>query len=209
MKPIVISHPRMFPNETDVVNKLFSQGLSYFHLRKPSVSEEALASWLDEILPEYLPRIIIHDRLGLATRYGLGGIHFNSATKSEYNNWIQWKGLRSWACHSIDELNVVPSGVNYVFLSPIFPSISKEGYIANWNLEALRQLLSKKAFPFLVIALGGVDVHKLDKVSQIGFDGAAFLGAIWGDLDSSRFDLENLCFNHQKIVQKCQILDHM
>lgn len=55
--------------------------------------------------------------------------------------------------HSLQELSEDLQGLDYAFLSPIFDSISKPGYTAAFDAEALRDALSKATCP--IIALGG------------------------------------------------------
>ena len=55
--------------------------------------------------------------------------------------------------HSLQELSEDLQGLDYAFLSPIFDSISKPGYTAAFDAEALRHALSKATCP--IIALGG------------------------------------------------------
>ncbi|HXD94336.1 MAG TPA: thiamine phosphate synthase, partial [Bacteroidia bacterium] len=64
----------------------------------------------------------------------------------------------------------------YVFLSPVFDSISKTGYKSNFDLENLKPFLKKHKN---VIALGGVNTKNIELIKQVGFSGAAFIGAVW------------------------------
>ena len=69
------------------------------------------------------------------------------------------KDNRAWtvsrSLHSLAELRS-SSGLEYAFLSPIFDSISKQGYKAAFEEEKLRQALADNSVP--VIALGGLDL---------------------------------------------------
>jgi thiamine-phosphate pyrophosphorylase len=64
----------------------------------------------------------------------------------------------------------------YVFLSPVFDSISKQGYKGNFSLEELKSFLKSKKN---IIALGGINAENIELVKQKGFAGAAVLGSIW------------------------------
>ena len=55
--------------------------------------------------------------------------------------------------HSLGELSEDLHGLDYAFLSPVFDSISKQGYTAAFDSEALKEAVSKAACP--IIALGG------------------------------------------------------
>lgn len=85
--------------------------------------------------------------------------------------------------HSFFELTACPSDRKYQFLSPIFDSISKHGYLAAFDIESdygkyeLRDAISKATVP--VYALGGVTVDKIPILESLGFSGAAFLGEVW------------------------------
>ena len=82
------------------------------------------------------------------------------------------------SCHSIDEVEEVDGKLEYCFLSPIFDSISKQGYEANFNQEELKKFL-KKERGIKVIGLGGVTENNYQELLDLGFDGGAFLGAVW------------------------------
>lgn len=85
--------------------------------------------------------------------------------------------------HSLAELATCPTDRRYQFLSPIFDSISKQGYHAAFDIESdkgktqLRDAISKAAVP--VYALGGVTADKIPFLQSLGFSGAAFLGEVW------------------------------
>lgn len=74
--------------------------------------------------------------------------------------------------------------LDYVFLSPIFPSISKAGYggtgaaAAFPDADRLASALAGSRYP--VLALGGVTPERFPELAELGFAGAALLGGIWG-----------------------------
>jgi thiamine-phosphate pyrophosphorylase len=70
---------------------------------------------------------------------------------------------------------VPPGTLEYVFLSPLFDSISKPGYLAGAGL--LQR--PPEAAPCRLVGLGGIDDHTIGQVMEHGWDGAAVLGYIW------------------------------
>ena len=82
------------------------------------------------------------------------------------------------SCHSFEEVELLDGKEEYCFLSPIFDSISKEGYKANFDEKELRMFL-KKDRNIKVIGLGGVTEDNYSKLLDLGFDGGAFLGSVW------------------------------
>lgn len=99
------------------------------------------------------------------------------------------QGCSSCSCHSIDEARRC-DGYDYVFLSPVFDSISKPGYRAVKFDPA-----QVKALEVTTIALGGVTPERFDAVSANGFDGAAMLGYLWQENDVQTI-IDNIrCYN--------------
>ncbi|PTN04342.1 thiamine phosphate synthase [Mangrovibacterium marinum] len=185
MKLLVISHPDQFAHEAEVINQLFELGMQHFHLRKPNWSTEEIRNLLKSVQPTFFNRIIIHDHFQLAVEFGLGGIHFSAKTKNQMPQWRSFEGSRSTSCHSLEELHELPDQIDYAFLSPIFPSISKQGYHANFDFDELEKFLAtyNKAE---VIALGGIEAGKIQTCRQIGFNGIAVLGNIWQEGQTQR-----------------------
>ena len=78
--------------------------------------------------------------------------------------------------------------MNYMFLSPIFDSISKEGYGAAFTPEMLNDAAANKIIDNKVIALGGIDASHIQALKDWHFGGAAFLGDIWNRIDDKDVD---------------------
>ena len=83
----------------------------------------------------------------------------------------------SVSCHSFEEIDALPFEPNYVFLSPVFDSISKPGYPSAFAPEYLKENLQKRRVP--VIALGGITAEKVAECRKMGFRGVALLGHVW------------------------------
>lgn len=80
--------------------------------------------------------------------------------------------------HSLQQLRTDwGPALSYAFLSPIFDSISKEGYkAARFDQHELRQVLTECHFP--VVALGGIS-DNVQEAYHMGFAGVAVIGSIW------------------------------
>ena len=74
--------------------------------------------------------------------------------------------------------------MDYLFLSPIFDSISKRGYLSQFSIESLQNAAEEGLIDGKVFALGGVTQAKLPLLHELGFGGAAMLGAAWQDLET-------------------------
>jgi len=200
MKIFFITRPDFFEGETSLVNALFTQGMPRLHLRKPKATEKEMAEWIDQIDRPFHHRIVLHDHHKLARIYSLGGIHLNSRNL-EAPDWAQQlqaeeKLTISRSCHSIEEL--IANRLDYLTLSPIFDSISKEGYGAAFSRKELAQAREAGLLDEHVYALGGVSLEHLPEVHEMGFSGAAILGDLW----LSESPLDQL----QKILMQASIL---
>ena len=155
MKLIVISSAAPVPNEHQLINSLFEEGLEHFHIHKPGLSKTETEKFIQQIPATYRDKVFLH---------------------SEFPKF-----------HSLEELAYPSRSLEpqqMIFLSPIFDSISKEGYKSNFSdrMHAFTQLKPELMTAIKgknVIALGGVDEDKIELVKKVGFAGAAMLGAIW------------------------------
>ena len=83
------------------------------------------------------------------------------------------------SCHSLDEIVRYKQEYDYLFLSPIFDSISKVGYTSQFSHDELLRASSMGIIDSRVVALGGVTPDKIAYLEQLGFGGAAMCGAIY------------------------------
>ena len=180
MKLILISSPTYFVEEDKIITTLFEEGLDILHLRKPDTAPIYAERLLTLIPEQYHKRIVVHGHFYLKEEFKLKGIHLNHRNPNLPNNY---KGHVSRSCHSLEEIKEHKRDCDYMFLSPVFDSISKQNYHANYTPEEIRQAHKDGIIDKKVIALGGIDVDNIREVKGYGFGGAAIMGALW-----SRFD---------------------
>ena len=207
MKIIVISKAEEFEGENDLVSQMFEAGMELFHIRKPKLSTRSMKKYLESLPSKYHPRIVLHSHHELAGQFKVRGIHSTESHKSKayFSTWlnmqyIKWKRGKieiTTSFHQINSLKEFDPEFEYVFMSPIFDSISKVGYRNRFNEETLIQVLKESKYK--VIAMGGVEIDKLEKVHEMGFDGAAFLGGVWQKADPVEA--------FKAVIAKCQELN--
>lgn len=181
MKLAVITTPAFFGGEEELVRRLFDSGLERLHLRKPGATREELARFLDSLRASDRARIVLHDHFRLCLRYGCAGVHLNSRNPSLP---AELEGVSvSRSCHSLEELGTWKESCNYLFLSPIYDSISKEGYGSAFPREELEKARESGLLDSRVYALGGVSLEHIDELRGLGFGGVAVLGALWQSSD--------------------------
>lgn len=173
---IAITLPHFFDTEAQCINSLFASGLPMLHLRKPEANFSDVEQLLLSIDKRYYNRIAIHYHHDLAIHYSLGGIHLSGIAPDVPTGW---KGRVSRSCHSLAEVEQYSNSCSYVFLSPIFDSISKHDYNSNFSMADLQLAAKQGIINSHVVALGGISTDNLSTVRKIGFGGAALLGALW------------------------------
>ena len=176
MEWIVITSPGFLQGEADFIDRLFGHGLDRLHLRKPGAEIGECRRLLDGISREWLPRIVVHDNFGLCREYGLGGVHLNGRNPMAPPNH---EGSVSRSCHSLEEISRYKGECDYLTLSPIFNSISKQGYMAAFEPEQLAAARDSGLIDSRVMALGGVTLENIPRVRELGFGGVAILGDVW------------------------------
>ena len=185
MKWIIITSPEFLSGEAAFISKLFSQGLDLLHLRKPEASLEAYKQLLLQIPEQWHNRIVLHEHFELAEEYKLHGIHLNRRCSVVPN---AYHGSISCSCHTIEEVITQKDSKDYVFLSPIFDSISKVGYHAAFSPTSLKQAAIENVIDEKVIALGGITAKNIPLVKEWHFGGVAFLGDIWKRMSDPQVD---------------------
>jgi thiamine-phosphate pyrophosphorylase len=133
----------------------------------------------------------------LAAKYQLKGIHLTrKERKKKLKTWLIRRYLNvkhpalsiSTSYHSLGPLNQNKQNYEYVFLSTIFNSVSKDKKQANFVRPNLSVFLNNS--PHNVIALGGIEASRIDDVAKMGFSGAAAVGGVWASDDPLETFLE-------------------
>lgn len=185
---IVITNPTAVRNEISIIHYLFENGLELLHIRKPDYSEAEMVSFLTAIGSDSSKQLVLHSHHHLADYFGINRLHSPKDVKKIVNP------IFSTSTHSIAEFNALEENYSYAFLSPVYPSISKQGYTPTENhLEAIKK---RSNFNTKLVALGGITAENIAETLKKGFDEVALLGTIW----NSTNPLENF--------KKCQQIAH-
>ena len=181
MKLILITSPTYFVEEDKIITSLFEEGLDILHLRKPDTAPMSAERLLTLIPEQYHKRIVVHGHFYLKEEFRLKGIHLNLRNPNAPDHY---KGHISCSCHSLEEVKERKRNYDYVFMSPVFDSITKQDYNAQYSPEEIKKAHKQGIIDKKVYALGGIDVHNIKEVKKYGFGGAAVMGAIWQKFDT-------------------------
>jgi len=191
MKLVVLSPETYEPREHAVMAELFAAGLERYHLRKPSWDEQALRNFIRVVPAQWRSRVVVHQHHKLAEELGCGGVHWKDSEdkarppgvpRSSDGSEVRPFLCASRSCHTLESLGLALGIFNSVFFSPIFPSISKVGYVPNADLGGVSALLSRRTEhqrTTKVIGLGGITPENCMQAIELGFDGVAVLGSLW------------------------------
>jgi thiamine-phosphate pyrophosphorylase len=162
---IVLSAPTLLADEGQTISRLLEAGVYRLHLRKPGATTAQLAAIMGSIPAQHHPNIVVHGHPELAQQFNLCGIHGTNLPHAH-----------SCSLHALSELATAQQ-YRYVFLSPIFPSISKQGHLPPFSLEECAAAVRRTQGT--VVALGGISPHTAPIARAAGFAGIAVLGAVW------------------------------
>ena len=190
MKIVLLSRSGFNEVETDIVTRLFENGLDTYHLRKPRLSTKKLKAVIEAIPQQFHSRIIVHSHHQLALKYNLKGVHYTKThLKKSFKNWwrkitlrIATKDFVKTTSHTklitlYDEPEIK---FDYVFLSPIFDSLTGR-FQSGFYEDGIRAAINKSGKK--IIARGGVDIKRIEKIQELGFHGMALNSCIWNSTE--------------------------
>jgi len=185
MKLILISPSDKKDFELAVLLSLFENGLQTYHLRKTKFSIRELKNFIEEIPKKYHRRMVIHTHHKLAMKFNLKGVYISRSHKKRKLRTalrMRWFKLRkrqlqvSATFRSIEDILDQSPKYDYVFLSPVFDSLSGS-FQAGFTQHDLKHIL--KSTKFKVFARGGSSVDTIEKAHELGFAGVAMHSSIW------------------------------
>ncbi len=176
---VLIAPETAVKNEIEILHQLFEAGLEYYHFRKPQQTFEQHCLYLNQIDNKYHNRIVTHHFHELTEKFNLKGVHLQEQMRIDlglkltaYTQSYQKKGFTvSSSFHRPEELESCNTFFNYYLLSPVFSSISKQGYKGR-GFDVSHS--SKK-----IIGMGGITATTVDKTLALGYKGLGVLGGVW------------------------------
>lgn len=177
MKLIAITPEQSVEHESTFISAILEHGFDYVHVRKPGYKMSEMRRYVSSIPAQYHNRLKLHSHFSLISEFDIAGLHINRQA-SLIPTGISRPIKLSKSCHDVNELTDLGE-YEYVFLSPIFDSISKHGYKSRFTQDSLTGTLHSPYVKGEIIALGGITPDHLSDISAMGFAGAAFLGYLF------------------------------
>ncbi|MBY6263416.1 thiamine phosphate synthase [Azospirillum sp. 412522] len=174
----------------ELAERLFACGLRWLSLRDkdlPDAERVELARALMARARPWQARVTLHGDPALAAAAGADGVHLPSGgDPAAARALLGERALIGLSLHDSDgaaAMERAAGGVDYVTLSPVFPSASKPGYGPCLGVAGLRQwvdLAAERGVP--VIGLGGLDrAEAVAGCRAAGAAGVAVMGLAMRD----------------------------
>lgn len=162
-------------------------GATALLVREKDLPARELYDLLGMLLPQVHAMeatLLVSDRVDVAIAAGAHGVHLaqHSLPPGEARALLPPRMLLGVSCHNDGELFDAAMGMaDYVFLSPVFETISKQSSLELLGLDGLERLVRLSELP--AVALGGVTAQNAHHCLEAGAVGVASIGALFGAND--------------------------
>lgn len=161
-------------------------GVTMIQLREKNLDEESFyreAIEIKELCKKFHVPFIINDNVELAKKVDADGIHVgqNDMAAQDVRAIIGPDKILGVSTQTVDEaLLAQKMGADYLGVGAVFPTGSKDDC---WVLshDLCREICSAVTIP--VVAIGGINLGNISKLSGLGFSGISLISAIFGQDD--------------------------
>ncbi|MFM2058216.1 MAG: thiamine phosphate synthase [Pseudomonadota bacterium] len=170
----------------DVVSAAVQGGVSCVQLREKSLATRPFverAQTLKSLLQPLGVPLIINDRFDIALACGADGVHVGQSDMpvAELRRLLPAGAIVGLSVESLDQLDAVPDGVDYLGVSPVFATPTKTDTAPAFGLDGLRAVRQRSRWP--LVAIGGLHAGNAADVLAAGADGLAVVSAICAAAD--------------------------
>ena len=166
----------------EIVLQAVDGGVAYVQLREKDVSTRFFvqeAKRIKKLLSSYKIPLIINDRIDIALACGADGVHigqedmpFAIARKLMGPKAIIGLSVEDWG--DVEESQKID--VDYIGVSPVFPTPTKTDTKGVWGLSGLAKIKAFSRHP--LVAIGGINESNAREVIAAGADCIAVVSAI-------------------------------
>jgi thiamine-phosphate pyrophosphorylase len=197
----LVTDPSMLGGRTlhDVVLAAVQGGVTCVQLReKHSATRDFLAQaqTLKALLAPFAVPLVINDRIDIALACGADGVHLGQSDMpvDVARNLLPPHVFIGWSVETLgDVARSATLPVDYLGVSPVFPTPTKTDTRTPWGLAGLRKVRAATGLP--LVAIGGVAQANARDVLQSGADGLAVVSALCAAADprQAAVELRSLC----------------
>jgi thiamine-phosphate pyrophosphorylase len=155
-----------------ILNELMQLPFEALHLKSSFASETIQNEYLSNIKAHN--KLVIHQLPASQLKFPNVKIHLNALT-APFSGSFQ-----STSAHTLKELEEKQYlNSKYIFLSPIYDSISKKEYESRWTKSHIMEALTISKIP--LVALGGIRLDSIETLMNLGIDRFGLLGSVWNE----------------------------
>ena len=161
----------------EAVRRAVAEQVAWIQLREKHLTGRKLAELARRVIAianAGHTKVLINSRVDVAMACGAGGVHLpnDSLPVATVRSIVPPGWLIGVSTHTLEEAQSAErAGADYVLFSPVFESISKQGYGPAQGLETLRWVCNQMTIP--VLALGGVTKENAASCIHAGAAGVA------------------------------------
>ncbi len=169
-----------------LIKKAVAGGVTVIQLREkecPTKEFFELALEVKKVIPPEIP-LIINDRLDIALAAGADGVHLGQADLpvEVARKLLGPKAIIGLSVKNFEQLQQAKNlPVDYLAISPVFPTPTKTDTGPAWGLEGLAQARRLTGRP--LVGIGGINETNAFQVIRAGADGIAVVSAICASHD--------------------------
>ncbi len=166
----------------EVIVPAIEGGVTAVQLRAKNLNRSQFSSLAARILTVLRPKevpLIINDDVQVAFEVRADGVHVgkDDCSSTEAREILGPKAIIGYSIENDDPWKSALSyPVDYLGLSPTFPTQTKSGFRSYWGLEGLRFVRGQTSLP--LIAIGGISMDNVKSTLDAGADGVAVASAI-------------------------------
>lgn len=161
-------------------------GVTMIQLREKNLDEESFyreAIEIKDLCKKFNVPFIINDNVELAKKVDADGVHVgqNDMAAQDVRAIIGPDKILGVSTQTVEEaLLAQKMGADYLGVGAVFPTGSKDDC---WVLshDLCREICSAVTIP--VVAIGGINLGNISKLSGLGFSGISLISAIFGQND--------------------------
>ena len=168
----------------NTVNAAVKGGITMVQLRDKEASTNdriGVGKELQKILKDTEIPLIINDDVEAALAIDADGIHIGQNDKStvEIRGKVGKDKIVGLSCETIEDAKAAdPALVDYIGISPVFPTPTKSDFNAYIGLDGISDIANATSLPS--VAIGGLKREHCGKIFSSGCQGMAVVSAICG-----------------------------
>jgi thiamine-phosphate pyrophosphorylase len=172
---------------TDVVMAAVGGGARTVQLREKTAGTRAFVDLARALRVLLAPRgvpLIINDRVDVALAAGADGVHIgrNDMAYPDARQLLGPEAVIGLSAESMDDVTRAERyDVDYLGVSPIFPSSTKTDTVGTWGIDGLAEV--RRQSRHRLVAIGGLHAGNVGEVVAAGADAVAVVSAVCAAAD--------------------------